>query len=206
MWNFISLSSMKEHMLHRAQQSGGSKTFQTSNAETSTQHGSFEQEQSRACRQEDGAGGPPWCWWGNCGQRPRSTTMALPLHFGAKAQSHVGSTHDPHCDTQHRQRKKWDKVALHRGGNWVGGQRRRRVLSKSDKVSMYSSYKLGRSGAVQIFTFFCVQNPRLQCLVFKWASLPHWQILWPIDLCIWLFTSCFHSFLIHKCICALIWS
>ena len=87
-------------MLHRAQQSGGSKTFQTSNAETSTQHGSFEQEQSRACRQEDGAGGPPWCWWGNCGQRPRSTTMALPLHFGAKAQSHVGSTHDPHCDTQ----------------------------------------------------------------------------------------------------------
>ena len=41
-----------------------------------------------------------WCWWGNCGQRPRSTTMALPLHFGAKAQSHVGSTHDPHCDTQ----------------------------------------------------------------------------------------------------------
>ena len=91
---------MEEHMLRRAQQSGGSKTFQTSNAETSTQHGSFEQEQSRACRQEDGAGGPPWCWWGNCGQRPRSTTMALPLHFGAKAQSHVGSTHDPHCDTQ----------------------------------------------------------------------------------------------------------
>ena len=86
-------------MLHRAQQSGGSKTFQTSNAETSTQHGSFEQEQSRACRQEDGAGGPPWCWWGNCGQRPRSTTMALPLHFGAKAQSHGGSTHDPHDTT-----------------------------------------------------------------------------------------------------------
>ena len=106
----------------------------------------------------------------------------------------------------HRQRKKWDKVALHRGGNWVGGQRRRRVLSKSDKVSMYSSYKLGRSGTEQIFTFFCVQNPRLQCLVFKWASLSHWQILWSIDLCIWLFTSCFHSFITHKCICALIWA
>ena len=145
MRNFIiiSLSSMEEQLLRRAQQSGGSqfgtpkrsKTFQISNAETSTQHGSFEQEQSRACRQEDGAGGPPWCWWGNCGQRPRSTTMALPLHFGAKAQSHGGSTHDPHHDTTHR-RKKWDKVALHRGGNWVGGQRRRRVLSKSDKVSI----------------------------------------------------------------------
>ena len=186
MWNFISLSSMKEHMLHRAQQSGGSKTFQTSNAETSTQHGSFEQEQSRACRQEDGAGGEiavnvldPQRWRCHCILAPKPKAM-----LGART-----------IHTTHRQRKKWDKVALHRGGNWVGGQRRRRVLSKSDKVSMYSSYKLGRSGAVQIFTFFCVQNPRLQCLVFKWASLPHWQILWPIVLCIWLFNSWYST---HK--------
>ena len=175
-----------------------------SNAETSTQHGSFEQEQSRACRQEDGAGGPPWCWWGNCGQRPRSTTMALPLHFGAKAQSHVGSTHDPHCDTQLDGKSGTRLLSIEgeigSGGN-VGA-----VSSRNQTKFPYSSYKLGRSGAVQIFTFFCVQNPRLQCLVFKWASLSHWQILWSIDLCIWLFTSCFHSFITHKCICALIWA
>ena len=86
------------------------------------------------------------------------------------------------------------------GGN-VGA-----VSSRNQTKFPYSSYKLGRSGTVHIFTFFCVQNPRLQCLVFKWASLSHWQILWSIDLCIWLFTSCFHSFITHKCICALIWA
>ena len=122
-------------MLRRAQQSGGSKTFQISRAETSTQHGSFEQEQSRACRQEDGAGGPPWCWWGNCGQRPRSTTMALPWSILAPKPAAMVGARTIHTTTRHR-RKKWDKVALHRGGNWVGGQRRRRVLSKSDKVSI----------------------------------------------------------------------
>ena len=160
---------MEDHLLRRAQQSGGSQTFQNvPNQQSRDFHPTWKFRAGTIPRLPAGR----WCWWGNCGQRPRSTTMALPLHFGAKAQSHGGSTHDPH-DTQHRQRKKWHKVALHRGGNWVGGQRRRRVLSKSDKVSMYSSYKLGRSGAVQIFTFSCVQNPRLQCLVFKWASLSH---------------------------------
>ena len=163
---------MEEHMLRRAQQSGGSKTFQTSNAETSTQHGSFEQEQSRACRQEDGAGGPPWCWWGNCGQRPRSTTMALPLHFGAKAQSHVGSTHYPH-DTTHSTDGKSGTRLLSIEGEIGSGGNVGAVSSRNQTKFPYSSYKLGRSGAVQIFTFFCVQNPRLQCLVFKWASLSH---------------------------------
>ena len=103
------------------------KTFQISNAETSTQHGTFEQEQSRACRQEDGAGGEiavnvldPQRWRCHCILAPKPKAMV-----GART-----------IHTTHRQRKKWDKVALHRGGNWVGGQRRRRVLSKSDKVSI----------------------------------------------------------------------
>ena len=86
------------------------------------------------------------------------------------------------------------------GGN-VGA-----VSSRNQTKFPYSSYKLGRSGAVQIFTFSCVQNPRLQCLVFKWASLSHWLILWTIELCIWSFTSRFHSFITNKCICALIWA
>ena len=86
---------------------------------------------------------------------PAGRKMVLVAHHGAGGEIAVNVL-DPqrwrcHCilapkpkamlgartiHTTHRQRKKWDKVALHRGGNWVGGQRRRRVLSKSDKVSI----------------------------------------------------------------------
>ena len=127
-------------MLRRAQQSGGSQTFQNvPNQQCRDFHPTWKFRAGTVPRLPAGR----WCWWPTMVLvgKLRSTSSihndgAAMEHFGAKAQtSHGGSTHDPHCDTTHR-RKKWDKVALHRGGNWVGGQRRRRVLSKSDKVSI----------------------------------------------------------------------
>ena len=147
-----------------------SKTFQISRAETSTQHGSFEQEQSRACRQEDGAGGPPWCWWGNCGQRPRSTTMALPWSILAPKPKAMVGARTSHTVTRHTDGKSGTRLLSIEGEIGSGGNVGA-VSSRNQTKFPYSSYKLGRSGAVQIFTFSCVQNPRLQCLVFKWASL-----------------------------------
>ena len=151
-------------MLHRAQQSGGSKTFQTSNAETSTQHGSFEQEQSRACRQEDGAGGEiavnvldPQRWRCHCILAPKPKAM-----LGART---------IHTATHSTDRGKSGTRLLSIEGEIGSGGNVGAVSSRNQTKFPYSSYKLGRSGAVQIFTFFCVQNPRLQCLVFKWASL-----------------------------------
>ena len=130
---------MEEHMPRRAQLSGGSQTFQNvPNQQCRDFHPTWKFRAGTVPRLPAGR----WCWWPTMVLvgKLRSTSSihndgAAMEHFGAKAQtSHGGSTHDPHCDT-HR-RKKWDKVALHRGGNWVGGQRRRRVLSKSDKVSI----------------------------------------------------------------------
>ena len=126
-------------MLRRAQQSGGSQTFQNvPNQQCRDFHPTWKFRAGTVPRLPAGR----WCWWPTMVLvgKLRSTSSihndgAAMEHFGAKALCHGGSTHDPHCDTTHR-RKKWDKVALHRGGNWVGGQRRRRVLSKSDKVSI----------------------------------------------------------------------
>ena len=175
MRNFIiiSLSSMEEQLLRRAQQSGGSqfgtpkrsKTFQISNAETSTQHGSFEQEQSRACRQEDGAGGEiavnvldPQRWRCHCILAPKPKAMV-----GART---------IHTTTRHTDGKSGTRLLSIEGEIGSGGNVGA-VSSRNQTKFPYSSYKLGRSGTVQIFTFSCVQNPRLQCLVFKWASLSH---------------------------------
>ena len=144
-----------------------SKTFQISNAETSTQHGSFEQEQSRACWLEDGAGGAGCCWWGNCGQRPRSTTMALPWSILAPKPKAMVGARTTHTDGKSGTRLLSIEGEIGSGGN-VGA-----VSSRNQTKFPYSSYKLGRSGAVQIFTFSCVQIPRLQCLVFKWAGRSH---------------------------------
>ena len=161
-------------MLRRAQQSGGSQTFQNvPNQQCRDFHPTWKFRAGTVPRLPAGR----WCWWPTMVLvgKLRSTSSihndgAAMEHFGAKAQSHGGARtiHTvTHTDGKSGTRLLSIEGEIGSGGN-VGA-----VSSRNQTKFQYGSYKLGRSGAVQIFTFSCVQNPRLQCLVFKWASLSH---------------------------------
>ena len=147
---------MEEHMLRRAQQSGGSKTFQTSNAETSTQHGSFEQEQSRACRQEDGAGGEiavnvldPQRWRCHCilAPKPKAMLGARTIHTATHStdrgksgtrllsiEGEIGSGGNVGAVSSRNQTKFPCTVLI----NWVGQEQYRFSLSLVSKIQGYN--------------------------------------------------------------------
>ena len=91
-------------MPRRAQLSGGSQTFQNvPNQQCRDFHPTWKFRAGTVPRLPAGR----WCWWPTMVLvgKLRSTSSihndgAAMEHFGAKAQSDGGGTHDPHCDTQ----------------------------------------------------------------------------------------------------------